>query len=149
MRLQVVAATMASIFKNLSSVGHVVRRGRFGGKPLKKLVQIRTEAESKRQAAALARRLDPGPLMQDRQLMLQQAEELEAEAAQLESQADALERRKDGLALYREKAEEARAIAESIDNTEARAAVLDVAASWQGLADAEEKARERKLPRSV
>lgn len=46
---------------------------------------------------------------------------------------------KDRAARYREKAEEARAMAEGMGNTSARATVLEVAATWDRLADEEEK----------
>jgi hypothetical protein len=127
-------------------MGDVAREWELGATQLKKPAEMRAEAESKRQAAALARRLDPGPLPQNQQLLLQQAEELEAEAADLEAVAEALEQPR--AALYRKKAEEARAIAESMASTGAGATVLDVAATWDRLAVAEEKSPKKKRPPS-
>lgn len=46
---------------------------------------------------------------------------------------------KDFAALFRQKAEEARTIAESMSHSSARAAVLRVAAAWDRLAVQEEK----------
>jgi len=50
---------------------------------------------------------------------------------------------KDRAALYREKAEEARTMADGMTDTCARATVLEVVASWERLARAEDA---RKKP---
>jgi hypothetical protein len=58
------------------------------------------------------------------------------------------EQPKNFAALFRAKAEEARTIAESMANTSARATVLKVAAAWEQLAEQEEKAPKKFIPRS-
>jgi hypothetical protein len=52
------------------------------------------------------------------------------------------------VARYREKAEEARVIAEGMGNSNARETVLEVAATWDRLADEEEKNRAKVSPPS-
>ena len=60
---------------------------------MKRVGDLRAQAESKRHLADLARRAGPGlSVEQDRIMMRRHAQELDAEAAGLEAQADALER---------------------------------------------------------
>jgi hypothetical protein len=56
---------------------------------------------------------------------------------------------KDFATLFRAKAEEARTIAESMNNTSARAAVLRVAAAWERLAEQDEREQKKLFPRSA
>lgn len=57
------------------------------------IASLRAQALSKRESADLARRVGPGlSLANDRQLMVELSQELDAEAARLEAQADEIER---------------------------------------------------------
>lgn len=49
----------------------------------------------------------------------------------------------DRVAHYRQKAEQARALARSMSDGNARATTLDVAATWERLAEEEEKNQEK------